>query len=80
MYITAVVANGYDGSSDAFFGGALGLADGAYSESIGTPVHAAISTKRTFEVRPIMLESQPAIPSVVDIKPSEQPVQVRTTL
>ena len=41
-----------------------------------SPVHAAISTKRTFEIRPIVLESHPPVPSVVDVQPSEQPVQV----
>jgi len=49
---------------------------GGYVEAIGAPVHAAIATKRTFEVRPIMLQSEPAVPSVVDVQPSEQPVQV----
>ena len=71
--------DGFTGGSAGLFGGALGLSGlglGEYNEEAGSPIHAAISTKRTFEIRPIMVESQPPVPSVVDIQPSEQPVQI----
>ena len=73
--------DGYGGGS--LFGGALGIGGyGGYGGGGGGgdvgqgPVHAAISTKRTFEIRPIVVDSQPPVPSVVDVQPSEQPVQV----
>ena len=79
MFANGGYGDGYGGPVDyngaSLFGGALGLG-GSYTEAMGTPVHAAIATKRTFEVKPIMLETQPAVPSVVDVQPSEQPVQV----
>lgn len=64
----------FTGGFAGFQGGGGG--GGGYGEAIGSPVQAAIATKRTFEVRPIMLQSEPPVPSVVDVQPSEQPVQV----
>lgn len=68
------LGNGYISQSPGYVGGGGGGADGGHGQQ--GPVYAAISTKRTFEIRPIMVESQPAVPSVVDVQPSEQPVQV----
>ena len=42
----------------------------------GQAVSAAVQTKRTYEVKPYVMNSDPAIPSIVDVQPSEQPVQV----
>lgn len=53
------------------------VAGGGGGNGYGEPVQAAIATKRTYEVRPVQIQSdQSPVPSVVDIQPSEQPVHV----
>ncbi|XP_054159727.1 uncharacterized protein LOC128957938 [Oppia nitens] len=37
---------------------------------------AAIQSRRTFEIRPIPVSQEPAVPQVIEVEPSEQPVQV----
>jgi len=50
--------------------GAVGLAG-----PVG-PVPAAIQSRRTYEVRPVLLPQEPAVPQIIEVEPSEQPVQV----
>lgn len=55
-----------------YFSGAMK----SYDEQGHAPVSAAVGTKRTYEVRPVMIQGEPPVPSVVHVLPSEQPVQV----
>ncbi len=67
----------------ASYGGApydAGLAlGGGYGAALSVPVGplpAAIQSTRTYEVRPISLPQEPAVPQIIEIEPSEQPVQI----
>ncbi|OTF71983.1 DFP2-like protein [Euroglyphus maynei] len=48
----------------------------SYQQSGPAQVSAAVQTRRTVEIKPIMLESDPAEPHIVDVEASIQPVQV----
>ncbi len=71
---------GYGGGYGAGYAGDLGLATGyagkgVISAPIG-PFSAAIQSKRTYEVAPSPLHQEPAVPQIIEVHPSIQPVQV----
>jgi hypothetical protein len=83
----ALDATGYGLGYGANYGyaGGLGLATGlGYATGLGKgyasgpigPVSAAIQSKRTYEVVPSPLYQEPAVPQIIEVHPSIQPVQV----
>jgi hypothetical protein len=83
----ALDATGYGLGYGANYGyaGGLGLANGlGYATGLGKgyasgpigPVSAAIQSKRTYEVVPSPLYQEPAVPQIIEVHPSIQPVQV----
>ncbi|XP_054160309.1 uncharacterized protein LOC128958473 [Oppia nitens] len=63
-----------NGLSSAY-GSGLAIAS-PYAVSSPGPLSAAIQTHRTFEVVPVSLPQEPPVPQIIDVEPSEQPVQV----
>ncbi|KPM07526.1 DFP2-like protein 26 [Sarcoptes scabiei] len=68
--------NFLDGAGGGLGGGLGGGFGGGNVGTGGAQVSAAIQTKRTVEVKPIVLQSDPIEPHVVDVEASFQPVQV----
>jgi len=66
------LATGYAGKGAGL---GLGLATGVINAPIG-PVSAAIQSRRTYEVVPSPLPQEPAVPQIIEVEPSIQPVQV----
>jgi hypothetical protein len=64
------LATGYAGK-----GLGLGVTTGVINAPIG-PVSAAIQSRRTYEVVPSPLPQEPAVPQIIEVEPSIQPVQV----
>jgi hypothetical protein len=84
------IAGGYGLGYGAGYGNGLGLATG-YAGGLGLatgyagkgvinapigPVSAAIQSRRTYEVLPSPLPQEPAVPQIIEVEPSIQPVQV----
>ncbi len=76
---------GYDagGLGGGFAGsiafGAGGVAKGGYGAGYAAapgPISAAIQSKRTYEVVPTPLHQEPAVPQIIEVEPSIQPVSV----
>jgi len=57
------------------YGGQRVLANG-YSSAPSGPITAAIHSKRTYEVRAVNLPQEPAVPQLIEVDASEQPVQL----
>jgi len=67
-------AGGYGGAG---YGAGLALTNNYNARSVPIgPVTAAIQSTRTYEVRPLALPQEPAIPQLIEVEPNEQPVQI----
>jgi hypothetical protein len=59
------------------YGGGLALS-GGYGPALRSgpigPVTAAVQSTRSYEVRPVALYQEPAIPQLIEVEPSEQPI------
>jgi hypothetical protein len=74
--LSGSLAFGADGVAKGGYGVGLGLGYGTGYAAAPGPVSAAIQSRRTYEVVPTPLNQEPAVPQIIEVEPSIQPVSV----